>query len=649
MRTRVARLVVVAVLGAALPMAAAMRAEADPPTYKTGYIPVAVGTPEETTLHYKVMLPNPDVWGPGPYPAVIDYSGYLPAQNVYDGLDDRFIAAGYAVVGLNMRGSGCSGGLFNYFEPRQAKDGKEAIEWLAQQKDWSNGRFAMVGKSYPGISQLFVAAENPEPLKAIVPGHVFADLYRDVPWPGGILNATFAAGWSAQRVNEGYLNPPQWYSETGDQKCIENAVDHAPNLAFNPLVQGSQPQNHFDSEFYRVRSPFWWAERIKAPTMLVQSWQDEQVGGRAVHMLERLQVPWKFIGTNGDHGEYYGDDVFPHILRFLQYHLKQQIPAGEQRTITETATVPVKLPNGNDHPIKKTTTTVTRPETFAEALARFNAEDRVRINWENGAGGGRRSASTKTYPSWPIVPHTGGWRLHLGADGSLDESGAEPGTVPYNYVPEHGSQQRGGHPLEVEGIGPGEATWADRPPEGTSAAFTTAPLTSDKVMAGSASLDLLVSSTAADTDFEVTLSEVRPDGTEMFVQQGWLRASHRKEAGPLFNGLANLSTPLRPFQTHELLDIQPLVPSMPTPMRLEIFPFAHTFRTGSQLRIAIAAPHLHPDLWGFVALPVPAVNTVHTGPGASSLVLPVIPGAVAETPLPPCTLRNQPCRAEPAS
>ena len=67
-----------------------------------------VDTPEETTLHYKVMLPDANVWGPGPYPAVIDYSGYLPAQNVYDGLDDRFIEQGYAVVGLNIRGSACS-------------------------------------------------------------------------------------------------------------------------------------------------------------------------------------------------------------------------------------------------------------------------------------------------------------------------------------------------------------------------------------------------------------------------------------------------------------------------------------------------------------------------------------------------------------
>jgi putative CocE/NonD family hydrolase len=581
---------VLAVAALALPLAP--RVLADPPTHETGYVPVAVGTLDETTLHYKVMLPDAERWGPGPYPAVIDYSGYLPAQSIYDGLDDRFTAAGYAVVGLNMRGSGCSGGKFDYFEPRQAKDGAEAIEWLAT-RDWSNGKFAMVGKSYPGITQLFVAAQQPEHLVAIVPGHVFGDLYRDVPWPGGILNATFAAGWSANRYEEGYANPPQWSLEQNDQQCLQNFVGHVPNAAFNPLVQGSQPQNHFDSEFYRVRSPFWFADKIDVPTFLVQSWQDEQVGSRATNLIERLRpgLDWRMLVTNGDHGEYYGDEVFPHILAFLDQHVKQDAPTPE-----------------------------------------YLAQDRVIVNWENGAKGGRNANWTETYPTWP-VPGLTPWRLQLGADGRLTEGAGVAGKVDYTYLSEVGSQERGG--FDIAGEPP--ATWADRPPDGMAASFTTPVLDADKVLLGSASLDLLVSSTAPDTDFEVTLTELRPDGKEVFVQQGWLRASHRKE-------MPELSTELRPFQTHQILDVQPLVPTQPTPMRLEIFPFGHVFRAGSQLRITVAAPHTWPDLWGFVSLPVPAINSIHTGPGASSLALPLVDGAVAGAPLPPCTLRNQPCR-----
>jgi predicted acyl esterase len=651
-------------------------AQADPPTHVQGYIPVAVGTTDEAELHYKVMLPKGAQPG-DKFPAVIDYSGYMPAINVYDGLDDRFHELGYAVIGINMRGSGCSSGVFDYFEPRQALDGVEAIDWLAEQP-WSNGKFGMVGKSYPGITQLFVAGAQPvdrvtplvpapEPgetrtqawidkvlsdhLAAIVPGHVFADLYRDVPYPGGIQNVTFAGGWSAQRVNEGYIVGPQAYQEgVVDEHCLENQAQHAANPPFNPFVQALQPQNNFDNEFFKERSPFWFAEEIATPTFLIEAWQDEQVGSRAVHLLERLPstTPWKFLGTNGDHGEYYGPDVFPHIVRFLDYHLRARVPAGEERTVTETKTVtkPVIMPNGKPHPTKTTTTTVTttRPETFSEALGRYVAEPGVIINWEVNRN--RRAAWTSKFDTWPPTG-TVNDRLYATADGGLVPAAPlAPGAVSYAYVPEVGSQERGGYALAEDM--PPPASWSDRPADGMSASFTTAPLSRDKVVLGAASLDLHLSSTAPDTDLEVTLSEVRADGKEVFVQQGWLRASHRKLD-------ATLSTPTRPFQTHQAVDSLPLVPSVPSEMRVEIFPFGHVFRAGSRIRVTVAAPHVHPDLWGFTALPTPAQNTIHTGGAtASSLVLPLIDAERAQTGYPACdesinTLRNQPCRTEPAA
>jgi predicted acyl esterase len=636
-------------------------ASADPPTHATGYIPVAQGTLDEAQLHYKVMLPGPVE--DGPYPAVIDYSGYMPALNVYDGLDDRFVALGYAVVGLNIRGSSCSSGKFDYFEPRQSIDGVEAIDWLADQ-DWSNGRFAMVGKSYPGITQLFVAGAKAiagdagrdqawvdgvlaDHLAAIVPGHVFGDLYRDVPYPGGILNLTFSAGWSGQRAYEGYVVGPQAYAEgDADEQCLENQAQHVLNPPFNPFVRAAQPQNNFDNEMFHERSPFWWADEIETPTFLIESWQDEQVGSRATHLLERLRpdVEWRFLGTNGDHGEYYGPDVFPHITRFLDYHLRESVPAGERRTAEETITrtEPELLPNGRPHPTRtvEVTETVTHEETYEEALARYVAEPPVTVNWEVGQD--RKARWSTQHEAWP-VPGTVADRLYATPDGGLvSASPVEAGTLDYVYAPEVGSQERGGYEL----AGEEPASWDDRPAEGTSASFTTDALTEDKVLLGTASIDLHLSSTAPDTDLEVTLSEVRPDGKEVFVQQGWLRASHRVED-------PSLSTELRPFQTHLITDVQPLVPTVPSLMRVEIFPFGHVFRSGSRIRVTVAAPHAHPDLWGFTALPTPAVNRIHTGGlTASSVALPLVPGVVAGVrELPTCggvsVLRNQPCRTEP--
>ena len=68
-------------------------------------------------------------------------------------------------------------------------------------------------------------------------------------------------------------------------------------------------------------------------------------------------------------------------------------------------------------------------------------------------------------------------------------------------------------------------------PDGNGVGFITAPL-ADDIVDGRRRFGRPVDqqSTSADTDLEVTISEVRPDGQEIYVQSGWLRASQRKLA-----------------------------------------------------------------------------------------------------------------------
>ena len=644
----------------------------NPATKVQGYIPVAQDTPDATTLHYQLLLPKPEFAGDGPYHAVMDYSGYQPGITIFDGLHRHFLCQGYAVIGLNIRGTGCSGGKFDYFEPRQAEDGREGIEWFnkhATELDLS-GRIAMVGKSYPGITQLFVAGqpmtqggdpETPDGLVAIVPGAVFGDLYRDVPFPGGIMNVTFAGAWSAQRLWDPITAPlmpkpvPVFGGDydavaKGDTQCIRNTAEHAQNPPFNPFVKALY--NQYDTELFHERSPWYFADNIEVPTFLFETWQDEQVGSRASELTERFapDLTWRALFTNGDHGghgDYYGSHVMPHIDEFLRFYLAQEIPSRFQGGTVTTETFVPKHENPNaarkdEDKGKGTTVTETRPETFDEALARYEAEPKVQINWENGAGAGGDRVPTwiSQHDDWP-APEQKTWRLNMTADGKLVETEAAPGKVTYNYTPGPGTQQRGGYKLTsaiptIPNVQP--ASWSEYPPDGTYAMFETEPLATDKVLGGPASVDLTVSSTAVDTDFQVTMTEVRPDGHEVFINQGWLRASHRKLD-------ETLSTDVRPFQTHQMLDSQPLVPGQPTPVRIEVFPFAHPFRAGSTIRIYVEAPHVKPDLWGFAILPAPAQNTIYTGPGLSSVALPLLDGEPIEVQAyPPCTLRNQPCR-----
>ena len=151
----------------------------------------------------------------------------------------------------------------------------------------------------------------------------------------------------------------------------------------------------------------------------------------------------------------------------------------------------------------------------------------------------------------------------------------------------------------------------------------------------------MLSSTAPDTDLEVMVTEVRPDGQEVYVQRGWLRASHRK-LDPA------RTTVFRPYQTHRMADVALLTPGTPAAMRVELFPTAHLFRAGSRVRVWIEAPAAFSGLWGFAALPAPARNSVfHTAAQPSSIVFPVVDVPAPAT-RPSCSdLRSQPCRADP--
>jgi len=85
----------------------------------------------------------------------------------------------------------------------QSIDGYDVIEAIAAQ-DWVyEHHVGMVGISYSGISQLFVAQTQPPNLAAITPISVIEDSYRSVVWPGGIYNNGFAMCWDSTGLRSG--------------------------------------------------------------------------------------------------------------------------------------------------------------------------------------------------------------------------------------------------------------------------------------------------------------------------------------------------------------------------------------------------------------------------------------------------------------
>jgi predicted acyl esterase len=175
---------------------------------------------------------------------------------------------------------------------------------------------------------------------------------------------------------------------------------------------------------------------------------------------------------------------------------------------------------------------------------------------------------------------------------------------------------------------------------GGALAYTTPKLARTVELLGPASVDLWLSSTASDTNLQATITEVRPDGQEVYVARGWLTASQRKLD-------RRASTPTMPVQTNLEADVQPLALGEPTFMRLAVLPFDHVFRAGSQIRLVIDTPS-QTGGWNWKPLANAGVNSIlHDSTHVSTVVVGSVRGASAPVGYPACdTLLNQPCRPD---
>ena len=601
-------------------------------------------TRDHTSLSMTVHLPGPV--DKGPYPTVIEYSGYSPA-NPKSPQPSTLIAQGlgYATVGINIRGTGCSGGAFDFFEQLQSTDGYDAIETISAQPWVLHNKVGMVGLSYPGFSQLFVAQLRPPHLAAIAPLSVIDDTIKGTLSPGGILNSGFAVAWAKDRKHDAEPAPgggQKWATDRikgGDKTCLANQALHgqAPDV-----VQTINEQRYWTDAIGLPLSPENFVNKINVPVYLAGDWQDEQTGGYFANLFG------KFTGTkeawltaqNGSHGDPLDPTVFARWVQFLSIFVAQKVPKQTALTALVAGTVG-NIAFGTTAPLPPDP--FANVKTYAAAKQTFEKFPRIRILLENGGGtdaGAPAPRSELDYPSWP-VPGAVATQWYFGADGSLGSAApSTTGADSYRYDPSHQ------HDTTIPGGGQ-TPTWAklpdftwNAPAAGTALAYQTAALDHDTTVIGNASVDLWLKSTAPDTDIQVTITEVRPDGKETYVQNGWLRASDR--------ALAPDAKPLRPPHPLTKAAVQTLPAGKYVSARVEVFPFAHVFRAGSRIRVIIDAPGGSRPAWSFEDLPAQPnqVNTIGRGGAtASRIVLPVVPGAVVVPGLPACpSLRGQPCR-----
>jgi len=620
-----------------------------------GYLTMRDGT----KLSAFVALPGPPE--EGPYPVLVNYSGYTPSQPSgplqLGDFDISFLCSeipvlcdaanapeallagvlGFATVGVNMRGTGCSGGAYDFFEPLQLTDGYDIIEAVATQ-EWA-GKVGMVGISFPGISQLFVASMKPPSLAAITPLAVISGVDTTMA-PGGIINNGFAVEWGTQVLDRADPYGQGWEQgrvDDGDTICEENQLLHSQKV---DIIAKAYANPFYVAEIYDPLNPRTFVDEIEVPVFTSGAWQDEQTGGHFPQLWNRFTNAEivRYTGYNGAHADGFAPYVLAEWKNFLDLYVAEELRPISPLVRTfapflfqEVFGAGVEVPADRFENL-----------TYEQAKAQFESEDPVRLLLEVGGAadlppGAPVPAFELSFPEWP-PPTTEPWRLYLHADGSLREFAPSEPASSSGFAHD---VAKGQETLRVRSFeqAPQNMVWAPWKP-GRQVVFVGEPLEEDVVMAGSASADLWIQSQADDADLEVMLSEVRPDGKEMYVSSGWLRASRR--------ALAPESTVLQPVQTHLEAEVQPLQPGEWVLARVEIYPFAHAFRAGSQVRIEIATPGGNKGRWKFDVLPLaPGVHhaIAHSSVHASSVVLPVVPDAEVPTDLPACpSLRSQPCR-----
>lgn len=573
------------VVGTALTMAAlfvvALLPAGPAAAAPTGYVTISDGT----SIAINVRMPDGYVEG-RKYPTIFEMSGYdggssdgtTPFGLVGEGsrgLTEPY-NKNYVTVHASVRGTGCSSGEFDLFSWRSALDGREVIEWIADQP-WSNGKVGIYGHSYGGITGTMIASTRPPHLTAISVSGLIDDLYRGIVYPGGVSNYGFPLLWTGIIRNVYDVGGGSYPGlAAGDAQCAANIATHRRVLVNDPIIQGLADT---DNTWFQARSLINYVERIEVPVHISGANQDEQTGPRGpYHLWEAIRgVPKRLLMSNGDHGTQTNPEFQADRLAWMDQWMR-----GKH--------------NG-----------------FGRWKAGKRAPTSVVSLFETQGGRSGSRVVSKRFP----LENTAWTNFYLHEGGVLNlkaPTGPEPADTYISGSPrESWSFQLGdevGPPLTTE-AGPDELTY-------TSGAFEEPTAVSGPITA-----TVFSSATATDTEFFVQLIDEAPDGSHQYLQRGMLKASHRAIDRGLSDKLSD-GTIYRPYRPHT--NPTDIVPLEVNEYLIEVFPLTWLFRPGHKLVVKIHTPPLVDSFYAYVPKRPPGINTIYHGADhPSRLMLPLVP------------------------
>jgi hypothetical protein len=500
------------------------------------------------------------------FSVVTGAQGVEPSPNVAR-YRDMFVPRGYAVVIIDIRGSGASFGFRDSFRsPREREDACEVVDWIVAQP-WSNGALGATGISYLGAASDFLASTGHPAVKAIAPLFAVWDTYLDNYYPGGVLLTNLADVYDKLMVGLDhdqrhilkhfayYADPhyrgPQPVDEDDGSLCRAAVAEHSGNFRMPEFIGKLEYRNEPLADRPELSSatisPSTYASGTN-PEMAIYSvsgWMDgagyaNGAISRYLTMPNRhkylLLGPWdhgaRINASPWRAGEAPEFDILAEILRFFDEHL-------------------VGLETGlkSEQPI----------HYFAMQEERWHAAE--------------------TWP--PIAEPT---RYALAAHGALAEAETAHDDGQDRYDVDFDA--RTGTQTRYERIAAIDSRKYYTDWHGRDAAmlyYTSSPLAQDAEMTGHGEVALWLSTSTADFAVHAYISELAADGASRYVTEGLLRALHRKETPVPAHYQASWS-----FHSCERADAERMPIGTPQLLKFALLPVSWTFKAGSRIRISFA-------------------------------------------------------------
>lgn len=495
---------------------------------------------------------------------------------------DLFVPRGYALVGVDVRGTGASFGTRDSFRsPRERDDYGEIADWIAAQR-WSDGRIGATGISYVGAACDFLASTGRRSVRAIAPLSAVWDTYGDHYFPGGLKLSGLAQQYDALMLaldqdrremlgGFAYFKDPNFagpapVDEDADDAHRDAAVrGHRANfrmpefLAEFPYGDSTLPYDpHFTPAAF---SPYHYAAGIPedVAVLSVSGWMDGAgyTNGAIARFLSLPNRHKHLLLGPWDHGA--RTNVSPWraaaapafsldgaLLRFFDtYLMDRDTGLGEEAPVHYFACHEERWHEASSWPPVGTVRRLYLANATLEEAPPAAGERRHQADFGFGTGGNTRYE-------------------RLAAIGTTE------------YYPE----------------------WQSR--EAALPRFRSAPLDAAAELTGHAVLSLWLTASEPDAGLHVYLSEEEADGTVRYVTEGTLRALHRKISAPPATYRASW-----PFHSYHRADAAPLIPGVPALLQVALLPTSWVFAKGSRIRLAIAGadadhyanvPHGRPPL-----------------------------------------------------